>query len=67
MERIVDEAEYVLRNLCRMRDEISAHPQDFDPDAQERMGEAIARVQALLRFTRSKLKIYSQEHKAKAA
>ena len=66
MERVVDEAEYVLRNLCRMRDEISAHPQDFDPDAQERMGEAISRVQALLRSTRSKLKVYGEEHKVKA-
>ena len=67
MERIVDEAEYVLSNLCRMRDEVSEHPRDFDPDAQERMDEAIARVQAVLRSTQSKSKTCSQEHEAKAA
>ncbi len=67
MERVVDEAEYVLRNLCRMRHEVCARPEDFDPDAQERMDEAIARVQAVLLSTRSTLKVYSQEHRAKAA
>ena len=64
MQRIVDEAEYVLRNLCRMRDEISAHPQDFDPDAQARLAEAIARIQAVLEPTRSPLMVSNQLVKA---
>ena len=62
MERVLDEAQYVLQNLSRMRDEVSAHPRDFDPDAQERMDEAISRVQAVLRSARSTL-----EQKVKAA
>jgi hypothetical protein len=55
MERVLDEAQYVLRNLCRMQDEVSAHPQDFDPDAQAQLAEAIARIQSVLRSTRSEL------------
>jgi hypothetical protein len=67
MERLIDEAQYVLASLYRMRDEVSANPDLFDPAAQERIDEAIARVQAMLRSTRSEVKIYGQEHKAKAA
>lgn len=67
MERVFEEAEYVLRNLYRMRDEVSAHPEDFDPDAERRMDEAIARAHAVLRSTGLELKVYGQEHKFKAA
>jgi len=37
MKRQVDEAEYVMRVLYRMRDVVSANPKLFDPDAQERI------------------------------
>ena len=40
----MDEAEYVLAALYRMRDEVSANPILFDPDAQERIDEAIVRM-----------------------
>jgi len=67
MQRIVDEAEYVLANLYRMRDEVSANPKLFDPDAQERIDEAIARTQDVLRSARSQLMIWSEQQKVKAA
>lgn len=44
MERVVEEAEYVLAVLYRMRDEVSADPKLFDPDAQEQIDEAIVRM-----------------------
>jgi hypothetical protein len=56
MERVVDEAQYVLTVLYRMRDEVrKTRPELFDPDAQERIGEAIARIQTGLRSTRLEL------------
>ncbi len=64
MQRLVDEGQYVLALLYRMRDEVSANPELFDPDAQERIDEAIARIQAVLRSTRSELVV---EQKVKAA
>jgi hypothetical protein len=64
MQRVVDEAQYVLALLYRMRDEVSANPELFDPGAQERIDEAIARIQAVLRSTRSELVV---EQKVKAA
>jgi hypothetical protein len=67
MQRIVDEAEYVLANLYRMRGEVSANPKLFDPDAQERIDEAIVRTQDVLRSARSQLMILSEEQKVKAA
>jgi hypothetical protein len=63
MERLVDEAQYVLALLYRMRDEVSANPKLFDPGAQERIDEATARIQALLRSTQSEL-VVEQEVKA---
>ena len=44
MERAMDEAEYVLAALYRMRDEVSANPSLFNPEAQERIDEAIVRI-----------------------
>ncbi len=35
MERLVDEAEYVLAVLHRMRNEVSANPNLFDEDARQ--------------------------------
>jgi len=67
MQRQIDEAEYVLAGLYRMRDEVSATPKSFDPDAQERIDEAIVRIQDVLRSTRSQLMIRSVEQKVKAA
>ena len=64
MQRLVDEAQYVLALLYRMRDEVSANPKLFDPGAQERIDEAIARIQAVLRSTRSELLV---EQNVKAA
>ena len=67
MERVVEEAKYVLAVLYRMRDEVSADPKLFDPDAQERIDEAIVRVKDLLRSTRSQLMISIVEQRVKAA
>jgi hypothetical protein len=53
MERTMDEAEYVLAILHRMRAEVCATPMLFDPDAQERIDEAIVCIQNVLRSTQS--------------
>ena len=66
MERL-DEAEYVLAVLHRMRDEVSADPELFDPDAQARIDEAIVRIQNMLRSTPSELTICSVEQEINAA
>ena len=63
MERL-DEAEYVLALLYRMRDQVSANPESFDPGARERIDEAIARIQPMLPSTRSELMM---EQKVRAA
>jgi hypothetical protein len=67
MQRLVDESEYVLAVLYRMRGKVSAKPELFDPDAQERVDEAIARMEDVLRSTRSQSMIQSVEQKVKAA
>lgn len=67
MQRVVDESEYVLAVLHRMRDEVAANPELFDPDAQERIGEAIARMENVLRSARSQSMIWSMEPNVKAA
>jgi hypothetical protein len=67
MERMVDEAQYVLAVLYRKRDEVSANPELFDPAAHERIDEAIARIEDVLRSTRSQLMVWSVEQKVKAA
>lgn len=67
MQRVVDESEYVLRVLRSMRDEASANPGLYDPDARKRMDEAIARVEDVLRYARSQLMVGSAEQNQKAA
>ena len=67
MQRQIDEAESVLAVLYRMRDKVSANPTLFDPDAQGRIDEAIARTEDVLRSTRSQLMIWSVEQNVKAA
>lgn len=47
MDRLADEAEYVLAILYRMRDEVIANRTWFDPDALERINEAIARIEGV--------------------
>ncbi len=65
MQRVVDEARYVLTVLHRMRDEISANPELYDPDAQKRIDEATARVENLLRD--AELKLRSMESNVRVA
>lgn len=67
MERVVQESEYVLAVLYRMRAEVFANPQLFDSDAGERIDEAIARIEDVLRSTRSQLMIERVEENVKAA
>ncbi len=49
MQREIDEAEYVLTVLLRMRDEVSATPDLYDPDARKKIDEAIARFENVRR------------------
>lgn len=65
MQRVVDEARYVLAVLHRMREEISANPELYDPDAQKRIDEATARVENLLRD--AELKLRSMESNVRVA
>jgi hypothetical protein len=67
MERTVDEAEYVLAVLQRMRSTVSANPELFDPNAQTRIDEAIIYIQNVIQSTPSELPICSVEHEIKAA
>jgi hypothetical protein len=66
MQRVLDESHYVLAVLYRTRDKVSADPKLFDPDAQQRIDEAIARIEGVLRSARSQL-IWSVEQNVKAA
>ncbi len=63
----MQESEYVLAVLYRVRAEVSANPKLFDPDAQNRIDEAIARIEDVLRSTRSQLMIESEQENVKAA
>ena len=54
MQRVVDEAEYVLTILHHMRNEARCNPESYDPDAQKRIDEAIARVEEMLRTAQPK-------------
>lgn len=45
MQRVIDEAQYVLGVLHQMKYETSANPDWFDPDASKRINEAIARIE----------------------
>jgi len=65
MQRVVDEAAYVLTVLRRMRDEAYTNPHLYEPDAQNRIDEAIARVEDVLRQAESM--ISSAEPSPKAA
>jgi hypothetical protein len=67
VQRVVEKSEYVLVVLHRMRAEVSANPELFDPDAQERINEAIARMEDVLRSARLELMTCSVEQNAKAA
>ncbi len=63
----MDEAEYVLAVLRRMRDTVSANPELFDPNAQARIDEAIICIQNTIRSTPSELTVGSVEQEIKAA
>ena len=67
MQRTVDEAEYVLAVLQRMRCEVFANPELFDRDAQQRIDEAIVCIQQVIRSTQTQLMIYSAQDETKAA
>ncbi len=67
MQRVVNEAEYVLTVLCRMREEIAENPDLYDPDAQERMDKEIARIQEVIRSARSELQKWTIQQEVKAA
>jgi len=49
MDRRTDEAQYVRENLLRARQEVIAHQEWFEPDAVERIDEAIASLQGARR------------------
>ena len=63
----MEEAEYVLAVLHQMRGEVSTSPELFDPDAQERIDEAVVYVQDVLRSIRSELMTPAVEQPIKAA
>ena len=67
MERTIEEAEDVLAVLHQMRCEVSTNPEMFDPDAQERIDEAVFYVQDVLRAIRSQLMTPTAEQPIKAA
>ena len=65
MQRAVDEAEYVLQVLYRMRDEIAENEELYDANASQRIDDAIARVEDVLRQVQ--LTTCSVEQNSKAA
>ena len=67
MQRTVDEAEYVLAVLQRMRCEVFANPELFDRDAQRRIDEAIVCIQQVIRSTQTQLMICRAQNETKAA
>jgi hypothetical protein len=67
MQRVVDEAKYVLAILRRTRDQMTSNPSLFDPGAQQRIAEEIARIEDVLRSAQSELMVGSAEQKFKAA
>lgn len=66
MERLIDEAQYVLRALYQTRDEVSANPNSFAPDAAERIDEAIAHMHDVLRSARASVAFQSVPQEPKA-
>ncbi len=65
MQRELDEVDYVLTVLLRMRDQVSAKAELYDPDAKERIDEAIARLDKVRRET--ELIVCNVEQPSKAA
>ena len=63
----MDEAEYVLSVLQRMRDTVSANPELFDPNAQVRIDEALICIQNVILSTPSELTTCSVKQDIKAA
>ncbi len=53
MQREIDEVEYVLTVLLHMRVEVSTNAQLYDPDARNRIDEAIARLEYVRREAQS--------------
>jgi hypothetical protein len=49
MDRLTNEAQYVLANLLRAREDVTTHPEWFDPDALGRIDKAIASVREVRR------------------
>ncbi len=45
MQRVIEEAEYVLANLRRALKQVVANPQLFAPDAQQQIEKAIAHTE----------------------
>jgi len=44
MDRRTDEADYLLENLLRMREELVGHPEWLEPNALERLDKTIASI-----------------------
>jgi hypothetical protein len=65
MQRVVDEAEYVLTVLNRMRDEVVENRELYDLNAREQIEEAIARVKDVLR--EAQVMVCGEEQNRKAA
>ncbi len=65
MQREIDEVEYVLTVLLRMKDQVSANGELYDPDARNRIDEAIARLEYVRREVQSM--VCSAEQNLKAA
>ncbi len=65
MLREIEEVEYVLAVLLRMRDEASATPELYDPDAWKRIDEAITRFENVRR--EAQMMTHSVEQNLKAA
>jgi hypothetical protein len=61
MDRLTNEANYVLENLCRVRQEVSTHPELFEPDAVERIDKAIAAMQEVRAWGQSRLKVEASQ------
>ena len=51
---VIDEAEYVLTVLHHMRNQARWNAELYDPDAQQRIEQAIARVEEVIRETQPK-------------
>jgi len=61
MERVIDEAQYVLAALYRTHGEVSANPTLFAPDARKKIEEAILQVRETLRVTGSQIGLRTEK------